>query len=303
MKLFDKLFGKNEALPPVTENINVHYHVLNSSIVLNYSGKTVAVSKGDSRYWDVLKAIKEKRLDLIPALVEPERQFEGSGIELRDGLLYAGDMSIPPELNERIMKHKELGIPYDSLLKFWENLKLNPSYNSRQQLFAFLSNNGHPLTEDGCFIAYRGVREDFKDKHTGKFDNSVGAVCEMPRDAVDDNPNHTCSAGLHVACFDYARGFGEQLIEVKVNPKDVVAVPTDYNGTKMRTCRFEVVAVGENLRTEAVYGQEEGSLPTEESDESEDDLDESEHDDSVCDHCGGDVNPFANFCPHCGEAL
>lgn len=43
-------------------------------------------------------------------------------------------------------------------------------------------------------------------------------------------------------------------MEVKVNPADVVAVPTDYNGTKMRTCRFEVVAECANIRTEVLVG-------------------------------------------------
>jgi hypothetical protein len=29
---------------------------------------------------------------------------------------------------------------------------------------------------------------------------------------------------------------------VKINPKDVVAIPADYNNTKGRTCKYEVVA-------------------------------------------------------------
>lgn len=28
---------------------------------------------------------------------------------------------------------------------------------------------------------------------------------------------------------------------VKVHPKDVVSVPYDYNGAKMRACRYEVL--------------------------------------------------------------
>jgi len=186
-------------------------------------------------------------------------------------------------------------------LRFWENLKQNPSYNARLMLFNFLSHNGHPLTEDGCFIAYRGVTEDFKDKHTRKFDNSVGAICEMPRELVDDNPNNTCSAGLHVACYDYAKGFGEKLVEVKVNPKDVVCVPVDYNGTKMRTCRFEVVAVGEKLREEVLYGHEEASV--EELPELKLDLEDEDGLDGDCSNCGADVDDFYNYCPSCGEHI
>jgi len=274
----------------------MHYHILDNSIVLNYLGKTVVVSKDDnSRYEGIIQCIRDNRLNDIPAIAEVERSFENTGLELKDGLLYVGEEPIPSELNTRILAYKEQGIPYDSLLKFWENLKQNPSYNARQMLFAFLTHNGHPLTDDGHFIAYRGVTEDFKDKHTGKFDNSVGAICEMDRNSVDDNPNHTCSRGLHVACYDYAKDFGPKLVEVKVNPRDVVAVPTDYNGTKMRTCRFEVVAVGENVRNEVLYGQ---PLKTFELDE-----EEEIEDDNSCSNCGEDDVHFYNFCPGCGQKV
>jgi hypothetical protein len=275
----------------------MNYHVLNDSIVLNYLGKTTVVSNGDSRYNAVLECIRNGDLDNIPSIVETERAFEGSGLKLQDGILYQDENPIPPELNSRILQYKDLGIPYNSLLQFWENLKLNPSYNARQMLFKFLEHNGHPLTEDGCFIAYRGVSDDLKDLHTGRFDNSVGSVCEMPRDAVDDNPNNTCSAGLHVACYEYAKGFGPKLVEVKVNPKDVVAVPTDYNGTKMRTCKFEVVALGENIRTEALYGYEEGD---EEEVNVDEESDESSDEES-CSSCGADKDAWHNFCPACGN--
>src|ERR1700687_2667294 len=274
----------------------MNYHVLNSSIVLNYLGKTVVVSKDDTeRYEGVLACIRENRLDDIPAVVEIERGFEGTGLELKDGLLYENDIPMPSELNDRILAYKDQGLPFDSLLKFWENLKLNPSYNSKQMLYKFLEHNGHPFTEDVCFIAYRGVTADFKDRHTGKFDNSVGAVCEEDRALVDDNPNNTCSRGLHVACFDYARGFGAQLIEVKFNPKDVVAVPTGYNGTKMRVCKFEVVAVGENLRNEVLYGN-----PSPMEDETEEEF-EKEHGENDCSFCGEEDGQLYNYCPHCGE--
>lgn len=234
----------------------VNYHVLNDSIVLNYSGKTVVLANGDDRYSDVLECIRNDKLEDIPGIVEIERQFAESGIELRDGLVYVDNSPLPTELNARVLKFKEMKLPYASLLKFWDNLKKNPSYNARQMLFKFLEHNGHPLTQDGCFIAYRGVTEDFKDAHTKKFDNSPGSICEMPRELVDDNPNNTCSAGLHVACYDFAKGFASKLVEVKVNPADVVAVPTDYNGTKMRTCRFEVVQECEKMREETLYDED-----------------------------------------------
>ncbi|CAK9249687.1 unnamed protein product [Sphagnum jensenii] len=252
----------------------------------NYSRnkKELVIAESDERFEEILNAIREANGDearlaaSIPAIVEIERRYSGEGIELRDGLLVANNEPLPVELEDRIIKFKAAKLPYDPLIKFWENLKKNPSFNSRKMLFKFLEHNGHPLTTDGCFIAYRGVTEDFKDVHTKTFDNKVGNVCEMPRSQVDENPNNTCSSGLHVACFDYAKGFGAKLIEVKVNPADVVAVPTDYNGTKMRVCRFEVVAEGTVIKETLLedFG--------------------SDEEDTYCDECGTDRDYYGCAC-------
>jgi hypothetical protein len=235
--------------------MKVSYHILPNSIALSFEGKMFTLQKDDSRYSKVVDAIKAGDMESIPSLVDVSKLLEGSPFELVEGaVVVPGEGVLPEALSRRIIALRNEGLPIEPLVKFWGKLKQNPSYNSRLMLYKFLEHNGHPLTEDGNFIAYRGVSEDFKDKHTGKFDNSVGSVCEISRDQVDDNPNNTCSSGLHVACFDYARGFGERLVEVEVDPADVVAVPTDYNGTKMRVCKFVVVAVCEEMRTEALYG-------------------------------------------------
>lgn len=36
------------------------------------------------------------------------------------------------------------------------------------------------------------------------------------------------------------------LLEVKIHPKDVVAIPTDYNQQKMRVCEYTVLAVNDS---------------------------------------------------------
>jgi len=34
---------------------------------------------------------------------------------------------------------------------------------------------------------------------------------------------------------------GERIVIVKINPADVVSIPSDYNDAKGRTCRYEVI--------------------------------------------------------------
>ena len=162
-------------------------------------------------------------------------------------------------------------------------------------LYKFLEHNGHPITTEGNFIAYKAVRSNFLDIHTGKFDNSVGNIVSMERSQVDDNPENTCSSGLHVATLGYAQSFGGYdsiLIDVEIDPADVVSVPKDYDGTKMRTCKYKVVAV--NTAKRIIESPLVDSSYAEGYDR---------YDDSECPNCGADVDEFDSFCKDCGEEL
>jgi hypothetical protein len=73
-------------------------------------------------------------------------------------------------------------------------------------------------------------------------DNSVGKIVEMERNSVDDNSSNTCSSGLHFCSQEYLSSFGgERTVIVKINPRDVVSIPNDYNNSKGRACRYEVI--------------------------------------------------------------
>lgn len=155
---------------------------------------------------------------------------------------------LPNVMAQYIIRLNTEGFDLAPLEKFTANLYQNPSFRAIQEAFRFIQANEMPITEDGCFIGYRAVTEDYKDIRTRTFDNSVGAVCEEPRNLVDENPDRTCSNGLHVCSLSYINGPGagyghpnSPWIIVKVNPRDVVAVPRDYKDTKLRCCRFEVV--------------------------------------------------------------
>lgn len=118
----------------------------------------------------------------------------------------------------------------------------NPSKRAVTELYGFLEKNSLPITPDGHFLAYKKVRDSFLDVHSGKFDNSVGKVVEMERNKVDDDKNNTCSTGLHFCGMSYLNSFGgERTVIVKINPRDVVSIPTDYNEAKGRACRYEVI--------------------------------------------------------------
>lgn len=234
--------------------MQVNYIILPNSLTVSFNGTLETIKEGDIRYAGVLKAIQEDRLDEIPKLLNPASAFENEDFDLIDGVIYINGKKIPDVITDRVIKFADKGLPFKPLVKFAEKLLKNPSFNSRQMLYKFLEHNGHPITKDGNFIAYKKVRTDFKDCHTGRMDNSVGNVLSMPREEVDDNPNNTCSSGLHVASYNYAKNFSNgHMLEVEINPEDVVAVPNDYNGEKMRVCKYKVVRICESKLEEELY--------------------------------------------------
>jgi hypothetical protein len=152
------------------------------------------------------------------------------------------DKPLHNTLVTKILEMLKEGFNVKPMIRFLENLMNNPSMSSINELYTFLEHKGLPITEDGCFIAYKGVTNDLTDCHTRSVDNSPGAKPKrMERNEVDDNRNSQCSHGYHVGSFEYASTFGPRMVLVKVNPADVVSVPLDCNCQKVRVCYYEVI--------------------------------------------------------------
>jgi hypothetical protein len=130
-----------------------------------------------------------------------------------------------------------------------------------------------PITEDGCFLAYKRIAGDFKDIYTHTIDNSPGQVVEMRRNAVDEDKNRTCSEGLHFCSREYLPHYGagsgdNKVVMIKINPRDVVAIPSDYNNAKGRCCKYTVakelqldLTTRDNLPVDNLEGTFRGMTP------------------------------------------
>jgi hypothetical protein len=159
------------------------------------------------------------------------------------------DYPLANAIVNRIVRMQNEGFSAQPLVNFLERLYNNPSKTAIDELFLFLESTDLPITYDGYFIAYKIVKEDFKDIYTGKLDNSVGQVLSMPRFEVDDKRSNTCSSGLHFCSRTYLANYGsskqdtDKCVLVKIDPADVVSIPSDYNNAKGRTCKYEVVGV------------------------------------------------------------
>ena len=173
-------------------------------------------------------------------------KVSAGAMELReDGIFFDGNQ-ITGYLVELVMGLYKDGHDVQPYVNFMDNLYKNPSRTAIQELFLFMEAARLPITKDGYFLAYKAVRSNYTDKHSGKFDNSVGSVLSMPRQEVDDRRDITCSYGFHAAAYEYAKNFlwnafEDRMVVVKINPADVVSVPSDYQNQKLRCTGYEVV--------------------------------------------------------------
>lgn len=168
-------------------------------------------------------------------------------VTIRGGSVLFDGQPISSALTARMLDILKEGLDVTPWIKFANNVYANPYEWSREELYLFLEKAELPITPDGCFIAYKKIRADYKDIHSGTIDNSVGKLVVMPggRDAVDPDRFRTCSYGLHFCSKGYLPHFGvgegSRVVLLKINPADVVSIPSDYDNTKGRCFRYEVV--------------------------------------------------------------
>ncbi len=163
--------------------------------------------------------------------------------EVRNGQVYVNNVPVHNVLTDRILQLVKDGFSVEPVLRFLENCLENPSSKSIEELYDFLANRNLPLTEDGCFLAYKRVREDWNDIYSNTISSTIGSVVKFDRSQVDANRSKECSYGLHVGALDYVQhyGSGGHVLVVKVNPKNCVSVPQDYSHQKLRVCEYEVL--------------------------------------------------------------
>lgn len=227
------------------------YILQKNSLTIVIDGKQQTINRETHpNYQKVLDAICEGNWDEMQNLVDMTHAIkdylsENGDIEVLDGDVYFQGRPFANALTDRLLAMLEEDFPVDPLCNFLSNLKDNPSKRAVDELYGFLENNNLPITPDGHFLAYKKVNNDYKDIHSGTFDNSIGQICEMPRNEVNEDRDRTCSSGLHFCSLEYLPHFrggpNDRVMILKINPRDVVSIPSDYNNAKGRTCRYEIV--------------------------------------------------------------
>jgi len=223
------------------------YLIQGKNIVVIIDNQPHTVTSTHIGYEKIKQAIRDNDWDAVKDVIDPKKQileYGAGNVAIQGSKVFWKEREMHGVLTNRLIEMYQDGFPIEPLIAFMENLMSNPSKRAVEELYGFLEKGNLPLTPDGYFLAYKKVRADFRDCHTGTMDNSVGQIVEMERNAVDDDQNRTCSAGLHFCSKEYLSHFGghdSRTVILKINPRDVVSIPTDYNNAKGRACRYEVI--------------------------------------------------------------
>ncbi|MFC7661668.1 hypothetical protein ACFQWF_00955 [Methylorubrum suomiense] len=231
------------------------YTVTNHSLTFFIKGRPYSLTKDHEHYVQARAHLQTPPdvahdADLLVDLVDARRalsrasfnriQFDGNEILWQGKPLHGIWV-------DRILEFRAAGEDHTALFNALDRLVHNPTATAIERLPIFLDRVALPFMPDGRFLAFKGVQSDLRSHHQNLdgsyFTHEVGAQPRMPRDAVNPNPNETCSHGLHVGAQGYVKSYysSGQVVLVAVDPVDVVAVPTDYHGEKMRVCGYEVI--------------------------------------------------------------
>lgn len=200
-----------------------------------------------TRVVDALKAGNDNEVKTLMDLPNAIASFMQGKIQVTERTLFYDGKPVTNSLAMKILQFMEAGDEElaKPLINFLEKVKQNPSRRAAEGLYDWSVRSGLPITPEGDILAWKIVRSNYHDYHSGRFDNSVGKIVEVARNEVDEDPDRTCSYGLHFCSTAYLphyyHGSDRRIMVVKINPADVVAFPRDYNISKGRACRYEVI--------------------------------------------------------------
>ncbi|MCA1799749.1 MAG: hypothetical protein LC650_00460 [Actinobacteria bacterium] len=224
--------------------------------------------------------------DLNPAATLPKaaQRFEQltNRLVLKGEVVYLDDEPAPQAISDAIVAHYNAGFDYAPLVAFLDRLADNPNSDSVDQLYPWLQ--AHPdaftITPEGYLVAYKGVTEVSDgigglfhsissgralvngEVKTGQIPQRLGDEVSMPRNKVQFDPKVGCSTGLHAGTWEYASNFGGGVVlEVQIDPADVVSVPHDCSAQKLRACRYTVTDILDAPHTTPILGYESDEDP------------------------------------------
>ena len=233
----------HKATPKIKQVSPPPMSITKDSITIFINGNMLTAGSSHKNFDKIKNAIKNKRFSGVAELFDLTKvvkEVSGGNVTIRGDKAYYGTIVLNNNMVERVFTLKKDGYDFTPLKNFLTNAMRNPNQQVRDgKLFTFTEKNNLTITPDGCFIAYKAVRNDWTDRYSGQIKNTIGETIKVPDEIVNKNINNTnseCSSVFyHVGGRGYVQRFGnfangDRFLLVKVNPADVMRVPDNESG-------------------------------------------------------------------------
>ncbi len=236
------------------------------SLTVIWNGNILTADSNHARFDDMVDLAlygddtdeeMEDLADLFSPAEAISRQFAqlSADIKIEAGVILWRGKQVDGSLSDLIVKLWEEGEDYVPFVRFLERCQNNPNPESVEHLFRWISDLNFTITDDGRFLAYKGLNSNLTSisagpgihngvEINGNIPNNPGDVISMDREQVTFDKAVGCAQGLHAGTWQYASHFARgAVVKVVIDPEFVVSVPTDCNDAKLRVCNYEVVEV------------------------------------------------------------
>jgi hypothetical protein len=219
--------------------------------------KPFTADKSHPNYTAIVEAIKAGQFNKIHGLVniaasvakelKKATKVDGTNrvdVDVEAGIVFFDGKELHNAVTQHIIDMLRDGFNVKPMVHFLDNLMNNPSKRVIDRIFDWMQAGKMPVTEDGCFLAFKRVRDDLKSFYDGTTNHVIGQMTSMPRYECDDNNQNTCSSGLHFCSQGYLpsyHGGQGRVLVLKINPADVVSIPVEYGTHKGRACQYFIM--------------------------------------------------------------
>lgn len=241
-------------------------HIISGDSITVFSNGVHIFPSSHLFYKEICQAVKDGDVNKLTKLVNKKATKEGLEV-LDDEILWNGE-PLHGTAVTRLFKAKADGFDTTPIINFLKNCQLNPFPQVVAGLYDFLESRSLPLTEDGCFIGYKYCDKDgYWDSYTHSTyqfipNTHVKATNIENRGKVCDLSGEECSGqGIHVGNWEYS-GNMDNVVFVKVNPKDVLSVPVGSGAKKIRVWELDVLGRVDGVEaTESVLSSKGEKIP------------------------------------------
>ena len=221
-------------------------HVYTSdNILMVVDGESFTAHKSHPCFDLIIKAITDGNVDKAKSLFNIRDQISklSNGLfEVRGDDIFYTDRSkhVRSVLTRWVLRNIKEQANVEHSIRFLKNIEENQFDYVRDECHDFVTMGSLPICEDGTFLAYKSVKEDYMDIFSETHFNGVGETLEMPWEECAIN-NQCCSPGFHFGTEDFVTHnyTGPRVVVIQVDPRDLLATP-NYAG-KGRTRKYTVI--------------------------------------------------------------